>query len=104
MNLLIFLVENRGRLLDRRGLIEAVWKEAFVTDHVLNRAIGQLRKVLEDDPKEPRYIETVHTLGYRFIAEVEVEKSEPVDPPPTIAPLDPESAQEKALTSGEASY
>ena len=103
LNLLIFLVENRGRLLDRRGLIDAVWKEAFVTDHVLNRAIGQLRKVLEDDPKEPRYIETVHTIGYRFIAEVGVEKSEPVDPPPAIAQFEPESgqAQQKAFTSGQ---
>ena len=73
LNLLIFLVENRGRLLDRKGLIDAVWKEAFVTDLVLNRSIGQLRKLLEDGPKEPRYIEKVHTLGYRFIAEVEVE-------------------------------
>jgi TolB-like protein/DNA-binding winged helix-turn-helix (wHTH) protein len=101
LNLLIFLVENRGRLLDRRGLIDAVWKEAFVTDHVLNRAIGQLRKVLEDDPKEPRYIETVHTLGYRFIAEVETERSEPVDPGTAIAQLEPQvdQAQQKAVTS-----
>lgn len=103
LNLLMFLVENRGRLLDRRGLIDAVWKEAFVTDHVLNRAIGQLRKVLDDDPKEPRYIETVHTLGYRFIADVETEKSEPADPPPASAQLEPErdQAQQKTVTSGQ---
>jgi TolB-like protein/DNA-binding winged helix-turn-helix (wHTH) protein len=103
LNLLIFLVENRGRLLDRRGLIDAVWKEAFVTDHVLNRAIGQLRKVLEDDPKEPRYIETVHTLGYRFIAEVEREKSEPAAPTPAIAQLEPQAGQteQKTVTSGQ---
>jgi TolB-like protein/DNA-binding winged helix-turn-helix (wHTH) protein len=103
LNLLIFLVENRGRLLDRRGLIAAVWKEAFVTDHVLNRAIGQLRKVLEDDPKEPRYIETVHTLGYRFIAEVEREKSEPAAPTPAIAQLEPQAGQtqQKTVTSGQ---
>jgi TolB-like protein/DNA-binding winged helix-turn-helix (wHTH) protein len=99
LNLLIFLVENRGRLLDRRGLIDTVWKEAFVTDHVLNRAIGQLRKVLDDDPKEPRYIETVHTLGYRFIAEVETVKSEPVAPSPAIAQIEPEGGQ--AVTSGQ---
>ena len=71
LNLLIFLVKNRGRLIERRELIDAVWGDAFVTDHVLNRAIGQLRKLLADDPKEPRYIETVPTLGYRFIADVE---------------------------------
>ena len=81
MNLLIFLVENRGRLVGRRELIDAVWNGAFVTDHVLNRAIGQLRRQLADDPKEPRYVETVPTLGYRFIANVEAETAE-ADPAP----------------------
>jgi TolB-like protein/DNA-binding winged helix-turn-helix (wHTH) protein/tetratricopeptide (TPR) repeat protein len=71
LNLLIFLVKNRGRMIGRRELIDGVWGDAFVTDHVLNRAIGQLRKLLVDDAKDPRYIETVPTLGYRFIADVE---------------------------------
>jgi TolB-like protein/DNA-binding winged helix-turn-helix (wHTH) protein len=71
LNLLIFLVENAGRLVERRELIDTVWGGAFVTDHVLNRAINQLRKALADDAKEPRYIETVPTRGYRFIAHVE---------------------------------
>src|SRR3984957_12937259 len=76
LNLLIFLVENRSRLIERRELIQAVWGDAFVTDHVLNRAIGQLRKLLSDDSKVPRYIETVPTRGYRFIANVEVVEPE----------------------------
>jgi TolB-like protein/DNA-binding winged helix-turn-helix (wHTH) protein len=76
LNLLVFLVENRGRLIERRELIDAVWGDSFVTDHVLNYAIGQLRKGLADDAKKPRYIETVPTLGYRFIANVEVETPE----------------------------
>jgi DNA-binding winged helix-turn-helix (wHTH) protein/Tol biopolymer transport system component len=69
--LLIFLVENRGRLLARREIIDSVWRETFVTDHVLSSTIGQLRKGLGDDAKLPRYIETVPTLGYRFIAQIE---------------------------------
>nr|WP_281383602.1 winged helix-turn-helix domain-containing protein [Granulicella aggregans] len=73
LNVLIFLAQNQGRLIERRELLSAVWGDAFVTDHVLNRSIGQLRKVLGDDAKEPRYIETVPTLGYRFIAAVETE-------------------------------
>lgn len=60
-------------MVGRRALIDAVWGGAFVSDHVLNRAIGQLRKLLADDAKEPRYIETVPTLGYRFIATIEEE-------------------------------
>ena len=74
LNVLVFLVKNRGRLVERRELIDAVWGDAFVTDHVLNRAVGQIRKALEDDAKESRYIETVPTRGYRFIAEVRVEE------------------------------
>jgi len=73
LNLLIFLVENRGRLVEKRELLDAVWNDAFVTENVLTRSVGQLRKGLADDAKEPRYIETVPTRGYRFIAQVEVE-------------------------------
>ncbi len=65
-------------------MIDAVWNGAFVTDHVLNRAIGQLRRQLADDPKEPRYVETVPTLGYRFIADVEADTAE-ADPTPLRA-------------------
>jgi len=73
LDLLIFLVRNPGRLVERKELIDAVWGDAFVTDHVLNYSVGQLRKSLADDPKKPRYIETVPTRGYRFIAKLEVE-------------------------------
>jgi DNA-binding winged helix-turn-helix (wHTH) protein len=76
LNLLVFLVENPGRLIERQELMNAVWGDAFVTDHVLNRAIGQLRKLLADDAKQPRYIETVPTLGYRFVAGVERDELE----------------------------
>jgi hypothetical protein len=50
--------------------MDAVWNDAFVTENVLTRAIGQLRKALGDGVKEGRYIETVPTQGYRFISEV----------------------------------
>jgi TolB-like protein/DNA-binding winged helix-turn-helix (wHTH) protein len=84
LTLLIFLVENRGRLVERRELIDAVWGGAFVTDHVLNRAVGQIRKALADDARESRYIETVPTRGYRFIAEVKVENASDTDAQPEI--------------------
>jgi TolB-like protein/DNA-binding winged helix-turn-helix (wHTH) protein len=80
LNLLIALVANPGRLVGRQELIATVWGDAFVTDHVLNRAIGQLRKVLDEDSKAPRYIETVPTLGYRFIAKIQIERSEEPNP------------------------
>lgn len=68
---LIFLIENRGRLVTKDELLDAVWKDAFVTPNVLTRIVAQLRRALGEDAKAARYIETVPTRSYRFIAEVE---------------------------------
>ena len=48
-------------------LLDAVWGHRFVTESVLKSAISDLRAALHDDPKQPRYIETVSRRGYRFI-------------------------------------
>jgi Tol biopolymer transport system component/DNA-binding winged helix-turn-helix (wHTH) protein len=69
---LVFLIDHRGRLVEKNELLDAVWKEAFVTTNALTRVIAHLRKMLGDDAKVAKYIETVPTRGYRFIAEVEV--------------------------------
>jgi len=69
---LVFLIENRGRLVEKKELLDAVWKDAFVTENAMTRVIAQLRKALGDDSKEAKYIETVPTRGYRFIPEVRV--------------------------------
>jgi Tol biopolymer transport system component/DNA-binding winged helix-turn-helix (wHTH) protein len=69
---LVFLIDHRGRLVEKNELLDAVWKEAFVTTNALTRVIAHLRKTLGDDAKVAKYIETVPTRGYRFIAEVEI--------------------------------
>jgi DNA-binding winged helix-turn-helix (wHTH) protein len=69
-SVLLFLIENRGRLVEKTELLDGVWKGTFVTENAMTREIARLRKALGDDPKEARYIQTVHTRGYRFIAEV----------------------------------
>lgn len=69
-DLLIFLIENRGRVIEKQELFEQVWKQAFVTDNALTRAIKEIRRTTGDDASAPRYIETVPKRGYRFIAEV----------------------------------
>ncbi|HZS08133.1 MAG TPA: LpqB family beta-propeller domain-containing protein [Blastocatellia bacterium] len=71
---LVFLINHPGRLVEKEELMEAVWKETFVTPNALTRAIAHLRKTLGDDARGARYIETVPTRGYRFIAEVEVRR------------------------------
>jgi Tol biopolymer transport system component/DNA-binding winged helix-turn-helix (wHTH) protein len=68
--LLQFLIENRRRVLSKDEILRVVWEGVAVTDNALTRAVAQVRKALDDDPKQPRYIETIPTVGYRFIAEV----------------------------------
>ena len=72
LRLLIFLIENRGRLIEKEELLDEIWNGTHVTENALVREVGKLRKTLGDDPKTPKYIETVHTRGYRFIAEVAI--------------------------------
>ncbi len=72
LRLLLFLIENRARLIEREEILGRIWGGTHVTDNALAGEIAKLRKALGDDPKTPKYIQTVHTRGYRFIAEVEV--------------------------------
>jgi DNA-binding winged helix-turn-helix (wHTH) protein/TolB-like protein len=70
MQVLVCLAEYQGELVTKEQLIRAVWADAFVTDDVLTRCISELRKVLNDDPKQPRFIETIPKGGYRLSAPV----------------------------------
>jgi DNA-binding winged helix-turn-helix (wHTH) protein len=66
--LICALARNPGRLVTKNALLDLVWGHRFVTESVLKSAISELRAALGDDPKQPRYIETVSRRGYRFIA------------------------------------
>jgi DNA-binding winged helix-turn-helix (wHTH) protein len=61
------LARTHGRLVTKNALRDLVWGHRFVTDAVLKSAISEVRSALKDDPKQPRYIETVWRHGYRFI-------------------------------------
>src|ERR1700683_2774434 len=75
---LLFLLHNPQKLVTKEELLAAVWGDIAVTDNSLTRCIWLVRNVLGDDIRSPRYIETVPTVGYRFVAPVEerVESSE----------------------------
>jgi TolB-like protein/DNA-binding winged helix-turn-helix (wHTH) protein/Tfp pilus assembly protein PilF len=77
LRLLLYLIQNRGRLVRKQELLDAIWAEAAVSESALTRCVGLLRKTLDDDSREPRFIETVPTAGYRFIAQVEIGTDEP---------------------------
>jgi TolB-like protein/DNA-binding winged helix-turn-helix (wHTH) protein/Tfp pilus assembly protein PilF len=68
---LLILVENGGRLTGKDDLMRQLWPDTFVEEANLTYNVQQLRKLLGDDARRPRYIETVARRGYRFVAAVE---------------------------------
>ncbi|MGE0338046.1 MAG: AAA family ATPase, partial [Gammaproteobacteria bacterium] len=86
------LVTHPGELLAKDTLLESVWPGLVIAEGGLSELVRELRKLLGDDPKTPRFIETVHGRGYRFIAEV---TSLPRAPRPLTAPA-------RAAAPGEA--
>jgi DNA-binding winged helix-turn-helix (wHTH) protein/TolB-like protein len=70
MDALLVLVQNKGKLLEREVLMQAVWADSFVEDANLTVAISNLRKVLGQNGETAEYIETIPRVGYRFVADV----------------------------------
>jgi TolB-like protein/DNA-binding winged helix-turn-helix (wHTH) protein/Flp pilus assembly protein TadD len=73
MELLILLAEKQGQLVKREEIIERIWGKDFFFDaeNGINNAIRKIRSALNDDPEQPRFVETSVGKGYRFIAPVE---------------------------------
>jgi TolB-like protein/DNA-binding winged helix-turn-helix (wHTH) protein len=71
--ILAMLLERPGHIVSREEIQQRLWPgNTFVDfDHSLNSSIHRLREALGDDPDSPRFVETVHRRGYRFIAPVE---------------------------------
>ena len=84
-NLLALMIQRPRHLFSKQEIFEALWPDTAVTDHALTRVVAQLRRVLGDEAREARYLETVPTRGYRWIKEVE---EAPLAPSPT-APTAP---------------
>ncbi len=67
--LLHYLVENQGKVHTRNELLDAVWGyDAMPTTRTVDVHIAWLRQKLERNPRKPRHIQTVHGLGYKFVA------------------------------------
>jgi transcriptional activator of cad operon len=70
MRLLISLAEHAGQVVSIDDLLSQVWPEVTVSPDSVYQAVASLRRQLGDDPKQPKYIETVPRLGYRMVATV----------------------------------
>ncbi len=68
-DLLRYLVRNQGRIISRKEILERVWRVREDTDtRAIDNFIVRLRRYIEDEPSEPRYLKTVRGIGYRFLA------------------------------------
>lgn len=64
------LAERPGRLVSKDELLDAAWPETCVADTALKVCVREIREALDDEPSAPRFIETAHRRGYRFIGRV----------------------------------
>jgi len=71
MNVLVCLAELAGEVVTHDQFIARVWRGRIVSDEVLSRCISLLRTRLGDDPREPRFIQTLPKIGYRLLTPVE---------------------------------
>ena len=92
------LVAVPGRLVRKADLLAAVWPDVHVSDWVLTTCIREIRHVLGDVARAPRYIATVHRQGYRFIAPVTMVAT----PPPLSVPALPPQPLRATLPACEA--
>lgn len=82
------LVERPGRLVTKDELLDSIWPETHVSEGVLKVCIRELRRALGDTAKEPRFVETLHRRGYRFVAALESDAPAADDPGTTpLAPM-----------------
>ena len=70
MRLLLCLAERQGEVVSIEELLGKVWMGVNVSPDSVYQAVTSLRRELEDDAKQPKYIETVPRLGYRMVADV----------------------------------
>jgi DNA-binding winged helix-turn-helix (wHTH) protein len=84
-DVLLYLVQNPGRVLTRDELLKNVWSDAFVDENSLAHSISVLRRALEEKPGDNSYIVTLPGRGYQFVAPVQVVAAESVSIVPEVA-------------------
>src|SRR6185369_5611470 len=95
--LLCALVRTPHTLITKSALLDDVWGHQFVSESVLKTSISDLRAALQDDAKQPRYIETVSRRGYRFIGTVS-EAAKPAASQVALAAPAPVNGRQSAPT------
>lgn len=71
MEVLVCLASRPSEPVSKQDILNAVWGDAFVTEDVLARSIFELRRAFKDNPRQPKFIETIPKRGYRLVASLE---------------------------------
>ena len=88
-DVLLFLLENRHRVVSKNELMKAVWPHTIVEENNLNQAITILRRAVGDRRDSAQFVRTIAGRGYRFVGEVSVETAGPIAEQPMARPLPP---------------
>ena len=83
--MLLYFVQNPGKVLTRDELLKNVWPDSFVDENSLAQSISALRRALEEKPGDNNYIVTLPGRGYQFVAPVQVVASENLSTVPDAA-------------------
>jgi TolB-like protein len=86
-DLLVFLLENRDRVVSKDDLIASVWGGRIVSESTLTSRINAARKAVGDNGSEQRLVRTIARKGVRFIGDVRIEQNAPPRPEPAALPL-----------------
>jgi DNA-binding winged helix-turn-helix (wHTH) protein/Flp pilus assembly protein TadD len=99
MELLVFLCERAGEVVPKQAILDGVWGGRFVSDETVKGSFYQLRKALGDDPRQPRFIETLPKRGYRVLS-----RPQPLEPAsPSLTPADALYEKGRAAMAGQPS-
>ncbi len=84
-DVLVFLIEQRARVVSKAELLDRVWKNQFVSVGVIARAVMKARQAICDRGEVPALIGTVPRVGYRFIGEIDAPTGRATPPVPTMS-------------------
>src|SRR5210317_591186 len=76
-DLLVYLIEHRDRIVTRDELLDNLWKGKIVTDAALAARLKDARRAVQDSGSRQAVIKTIHSRGYRFVAEVSAQAQQP---------------------------
>ena len=94
MEVLVYFAERPGEVITREALERDVWHGALVGYDAVTNTVIKLRKALQDDARQPRYIATIPKKGYQLIA--------PITQGDTHTPIDPETADKPVNNQAQA--